>query len=178
MLVEISRSLYLQQLLITVVRMNTNWDTIKPVHPMLPVPHPDSSSSCSPNPLFVSIFTLRAFPRQQAKLDNIKGQIFSNFIAVRLCQCLILFIRPVSIVAKGFHLQFPGYILSCFKILESLSIATKDNFCLLVNRFQFNTMPVSAFMTNDWQVYHGFVYLVEFVQFLLGTSFLAVDLSN
>ena len=79
MLVEISRSLYLQQLLITVVRMNTNWDTIKPVHPTLPVPHPDSISSCSPNPLFVSIFTLRAFPRQQAKLELSRQYQRTNF---------------------------------------------------------------------------------------------------
>ena len=130
MLVEISRSLYLQQLLITVVRMNTNWDTIKPVHLMLPVPHPNSISSCSHNPLFVSIFTLRAFPRQQAKLELSQQYQRSNFIAVRLCQCLILFIRLASIVAKGFHLQFPGFIQNCFKILDSLSIATKDNLCL------------------------------------------------
>ena len=41
-----------------------------------------------------------------------------------------LFIRPASIIAKGFHLQFPGFILSRFKILESPNFAAKDNFCL------------------------------------------------
>ena len=41
-----------------------------------------------------------------------------------------LFTRPASIVAKGFHLQFPGFILSRFKILESPNFAAKDNFCL------------------------------------------------
>ena len=41
-----------------------------------------------------------------------------------------LFTRPASIVAKGFHLQFQGFILCRFRILESPSFAAKDNFCL------------------------------------------------
>ena len=36
--------------------------------------------------------------------------------------------------------------------------------------FQFIYRLVLAFMTNDRQVYHGFVYSVDFVQFLSGTN--------
>ena len=40
----------------------------KPAHPMLPVPLPDRISSCFPDPLFLSIFTLRAFPHERIKI--------------------------------------------------------------------------------------------------------------
>ena len=36
--------------------------------------------------------------------------------------------------------------------------------------FQFNYTLVVAFTTNDRQVYHGFVYSVDFIQFLSGTN--------
>ena len=40
----------------------------------------------------------------------------------------------------------------------------------LGNWFQFNNTLVVAFTTDEWQVYHGFVYLVGFVQFLPKTN--------
>ena len=46
-----------------------------------------------------------------------------NFKAVEFCHCMTQF-------AKRFHLQFSGFILSRFKILESQSFARKNNFFL------------------------------------------------
>ena len=46
-----------------------------------------------------------------------------NFTAVEFC-------HRVTQLAKGFHLQFSGFIQSRFKILESQIFATKNNFCL------------------------------------------------
>ena len=41
-----------------------------------------------------------------------------------------LFITPASIVVKGFHLQFSGFIPSHFRILESPSFVVNDNYSL------------------------------------------------
>ena len=74
--------------------------------------------------------------------NKIKGQILSWQVFVlsvastlkisnpsnSISACLS--IRLASIVAKGFHLQFPGFIPSPIKTLESPSFAEKDNFCL------------------------------------------------
>ena len=43
---------------------------------------------------------------------------------------------------------------------------------LLINWFLFNYTLVVGFTTNDWQVYHNFVYLVDFVQVLPETNFI------
>ena len=47
----------------------------------------------------------------------------------------------------------------------------KTIFAFLVNWFQFNYRLVVAFTTNDWQLFNGFVYLKNFVQFLRGINF-------
>ena len=88
----------------------------KSVHPMLPAPHPDSISSCFPFPLFVSIFTLKAFPQQRTKLELSRKKS-----KLKLFQAPHLFIRAARIVAKGFHLQFPGFttVLFMWSILSS-----------------------------------------------------------
>ena len=48
---------------------------------------------------------------------------------------------------KGFHIQFPGFILGHFKILESQVLQQKTICAFLVNWFQFNWTFVVAFMT-------------------------------
>ena len=93
----------------------------KPVYPMLPIPHSDSSYSCFPDPLFVSIFTLRAFPHERIQIELPQQNQRTNFVKFQSRQISSapdLFIRPASIVAKGFHLQFPGFIQSRVKIPE------------------------------------------------------------
>ena len=96
------------------------------------------SSSCE------SFSLLRAFLHQRKKLELSRKNQRTNVVMTNFCfVCCIriknskpsnsvpdLFIRPASIVAKGFHLQLPGFILSPFKILESPNFAAKDNFCL------------------------------------------------
>ena len=52
----------------------------------------------------------------------------NNFKAVKFHQCQS--VHKTSIVAKGFHLCFPGFIPSRFKIVEYPSFAAEDNFCL------------------------------------------------
>ena len=75
-----------------------------------------------------------------------------------------LFTRPASIVGKGFHLQFQAFILGRFRILESPRFSAKGNFCLSSKLI---SVQLRAHTTNDWQVYHVFVYLVDFVEFSL-----------
>ena len=74
-------------------------------------------------------------------------------------------------LAKDSTPHFPGFILSRFQILESLSFAAKDNFCLFSKLHAQLYACLSSYTTNDWQVYHGFVYLVNFAKFLPGTNF-------
>ena len=59
-------------------------------------------------------------------------------------------IRPANTVAKGFHLQFPEFILSRFNTFGISSFAAKDNFCLsrkLIS-VQLHTLVV-PYTTND-----------------------------
>ena len=69
-----------------------------------------------PHPLFVSIFTLKAFPQQRTKLELSRKKS-----KLKLFQAPHLFIRAARIVAKGFHLQFPGFttVLFMWSILSS-----------------------------------------------------------
>ena len=127
-----------------------------------------------PIPCLYSFFILRAFPHKRTKLELSRKNQRTNFVkfqSLQIPSAPDLFTRPASIVAKRFHLQFPGLILSCFKILESLSIASKGNLCPSSYWFQFNNALVLAFTTNDRHVYYGFVYSVDFVQLLHGTNF-------
>ena len=79
-----------------------------------------------------------------------------NFKAVKFRQRLICLYDWPAWFANGFKLQFPGFILSLFKVLKIHEFLKK--------RLLLSTL-VAPFVTNDRQVQHGFVYLVALVQF-------------
>ena len=54
----------------------------------------------------------------------------------------------------------------------------KTIFAFLVNWLQFNYMLVVSYTTNDWQVYHGFVYLADFAKFLPRANFVGGGLKD
>ena len=79
-----------------------------------------------------------------------------NFKAVKFRQRLICLYDWLAWFANGFKLQFPGFILSLFKVLKIREFRKK--------RLLLSTL-VAPFVTNDRPVQHGFVYLVALVQF-------------
>ena len=81
-----------------------------------------------------------------------------------------MFLRPASRVCQKIKPPISRICSSFFKILESSCFATKDNYCLRTLLISVHLQAVVAFTTNDRQVYHGFVYSVDFVQFLSGTN--------
>ena len=52
-------------------------------------------------------------------------------------------------LAKDSTPHFPGFILSRFQILESLSFAAKDNFCLFSKLHAQLYARLSSYTTND-----------------------------
>ena len=70
-----------------------------------------------------------------------------------------LFIRPDSIVAEGFHLQF------FFKLYNlSPSFAAKDNFCLSSKLITVKLHACRGFTTYDWQ---RFIVVLSISRFCL-----------
>ena len=150
----------------------------KPVHSMLPAPHPDSISSCFPNPLFVSIFTLWGFFTWVEKTRIVLTKSKDKFCQISKPSNSV---STWSVHKTGQHSfqRIPPPVSRIYSKLLKFSnpwvLQQKTIFAFLVNWFQFNYRLVVAFTTNDWQVFNGFVYLKNFVQFLRGINFFSCE---
>ena len=93
---------------------------------------------------------------------------FKQFQSFQIPSAPDLFTRPARIVAKGFHIQFPGFVPSHFKILESPSFVANDNYSLSRKLIlvQVHAWPSSyvKWLTS----LHVCVYSVNFAKFKPG----------
>ena len=118
--------------------------------------------------LAAKFFTEKSSKKKSKDIYFLSDHLHVKFQSCQIPSASNLLIRPASTVCQ----RIPTPILSCFKVLDSQVLQGNTIFAFLVNWFQFNYTLIIAFTTNN----HSFVYLVDFVQFLLGTNLSVVRL--